>query len=402
MNISIQSKTRLFGALLILTASFFAVVGVSNISEAFNKQNYHRMVCASPSVSDVSCLARIKTDRTGTPAVTTLPKGYGPAQFHTAYNIPMTSETPAAIAVVAAYDHKNIKSDLDIYNKTFGLPVFPSCSVTITTACFTKVDQRGGTRYPKADAGWALEIAMDVEVAHQACPNCKLILVEADSASYTNLMTAVDRARIMGATVISNSYGSSEFAGETAYDSHFNVPGVAFIFSSGDSGYGTSYPAASPYVTAVGGTTLNLASDNTRLSETVWSGAGSGCSLYEKKPAFQTDSGCANRTIADVSAVADPATGAAVYSSIRYSGKTGWFVVGGTSLSAPLIAGIYGSAGNVTSAQPANSMPYTATSGLYDVVAGANGTCSVAYLCTGLTGFDGPTGLGAPNGISAF
>jgi subtilase family serine protease len=330
-----------------------------------------------------------------------LPKGYGPTQFHTAYNLPANSTNPATIAIVDAYNHPSIKADLDTYNSTFGLPSFPSCSASVTTSCFTKVNQRGGTSYPSTNSGWALEIALDVETAHQTCQNCKLILVEADSNSYANLMTAVDEARALGATVISNSYGSSEFSGETAYDSHFNHPGTAFTFSSGDNGYGATYPAASPYVTAVGGTSLSLTSTNTRQAESVWNGAGSGCSAFELKPSFQHDSGCSRRTIADVSADADPNTGAAVYDSVRYQGRKGWFQVGGTSLAAPLIAGVYALAGNLTTLAPANSMPYTSSSNLYDVISGSNGTCGT-YLCNGGSGFDGPSGLGSPIGFGAF
>ena len=142
-----------------------------------------------------------------------------------------------------------------------------------------------------------------------------------------------------------------------SYDGHFNRPGVPITVSSGDAGYGPEFPAASRYVTAVGGTTLTLGSDNSRLSETAWSGAGSGCSSYEAKPAWQTDSSCARRTIADVSADADPSTGASVYDSQGYQGRVGWFKVGGTSLSAPLIAGVYALAGNASSTTYASPPP---------------------------------------------
>ncbi|MBI3624475.1 S8 family serine peptidase, partial [Candidatus Saccharibacteria bacterium] len=269
---------------------------------------------------------------------------------------------------------------------------------------FTKVNQRGGTSYPATNSGWALEIALDVETAHQTCQNCKLILVEADSSSYTNLMTAVDEARTLGATVISNSYGSGEFSGETSFDSYFNHPGVVFTFSSGDSGYGATYPAASPYVTAVGGTSLYLNANNSWLGESVWNGAGSGCSAYESKPGFQSDSGCVKRTIADVSADADPYTGAAVYDSIRYQGRLGWFQVGGTSLASPLIAGIYGLAGGVSQSTQANSVPYSLvnySTNLHDITTGSNGSCGT-YLCNGVSGYDGPSGLGSPLGFGAF
>ncbi|HSX15884.1 MAG TPA: S53 family peptidase [Candidatus Saccharimonadales bacterium] len=364
----------------------------------------HQRVCDAAAASMAGCFARVETDKSNNPAVTTLPAGYGPAQFHGAYQTPGTSLNPGTIAVVAAYDAPNIVSDLATYNKTFGLPVFPSCSRTVTAACFQKVDQNGGTNYPQRNSGWALEISMDVEMAHQTCQNCKLILVEASSASYTNLMKAVDRARQMGATVVSNSYGSNEFSGETAYDNHFNFPGVAFVFSSGDSGYGASYPAGSPFVTAAGGTTLNITAANAWQAETVWNGSGSGCSAYELKPSFQTDTGCLRRSIADVAADADPNTGAAVYDSYSYQGMRGWFQVGGTSLSAPLIAGMYGLANNVALPAFANSVPYANfnyASNLHDVTVGTNGNCGT-YLCQGTAGYDGPTGLGSPLGLGAL
>src|SRR5262249_50104493 len=141
--------------------------------------------------------------------------------------------------------------------------------------------QTGGSTYPAADSGWALEIALDVETAHQMCQNCKIVLVEATTNSLSNLGAAVNEAVALGATVISNSWGSSEFSSEGLADSlWFNHPGVMITASAGDSGYGVEYPAASQYVTAVGGTTLNLNLDRTYASETVWAGTGSGCSLY--------------------------------------------------------------------------------------------------------------------------
>jgi subtilase family serine protease len=154
-------------------------------------------------------------------------------------------------------------------------------------------------------------------------------------------------------------------------------------------------------VTAVGGTTLTLKGDNTRLSETAWSGTGSGCSSYEAKPAWQADPGCARRAVADVSADADPNTGASVYDSQGYSGRRGWFQVGGTSLAAPLIAAVYALAGNAASTTY-GSFPYSHTGSLYDVNSGTNGSCSGSYVCTAGLGYDGPTGLGTPNGTGAF
>lgn len=368
----------------------------------------HVPVCPGPaSPGSARCHARVVVDGQGKPQASTLPSGFGPAQFHGAYGSQTTVSTPTTIAIVDAYDHPNILSDLNTYSTTFNIPKLPACTVAVSassTPCFQKVDQRGGTNYPQVNAGWALEIALDVEAAHAICQNCNILLVEADSNSYNNLMTAVDRAVAMNASVVSNSYGSGEFSGETAFDSHFNHPGIAITFSSGDGGYGVEYPAASQYVTAVGGTTLNLNSDNTYRSESVWNGAGSGCSAYETtKPVGQaTLSGCTNRIVADVSADANPNTGAAVYDSVRYQGRRGWFKVGGTSLSSPIIAGVYALSGNTTGS--ANSIPYSLfnyATNLHDVTTGSNGSCG-SYLCTAVSGYDGPTGLGTPNGTGAF
>src|SRR5438445_1856025 len=217
----------------------------------------------------------------------------------------------------------------------------------------------------------------------------------------TNLGTAVNTAVRLGAKYVSNSYGGGESSSDPSFDStYFNHPGVPITVSSGDSGYGVQYPAASRYVTAVGGTRLTLDGTGHRTSETAWSGAGSGCSAYEPKPSWQHDTRCGRRTVADVSADADPASGASVYDSTPYQGQSGRFRVGGTSLSAPLVAGVYALAGNGRSTN-AGSFPYTHASSLFDVRSGSNGSCGGSYLCTAVAGYDGPTGLGSPNGPRA-
>ena len=186
-------------------------------------------------------------------------------------------------------------------------------------------------------------------MASAICPNCHILLVEANSSSFTNLAAAVDTCgATSGVVAISNSYGGSEFRQETqpAYDGHYNHPGKAITASSGDDGYGVQFPAASQYVTAVGGTSLSRASNTRGWTESAWSGAGSGCSRYIAKPAWQHDTGCARRTVADVSAVANPSTGVAVYDSTPFGGASGWMVFGGTSVSAPIVASVYALAGN--------------------------------------------------------
>ncbi len=368
----------------------------------------HARVCPRGGSPDsANCHARVIVDSQGLPKSKSTPSGFGPAQFRGAYGVSGITSSNQTIAIVDAYDHPNILSDLNNYSATFGIPSLKSCSVgtgTTNVPCFQKVNQRGGTTYPTASAGWALEISLDVEAAHALCQNCNILLVEADSASFANLIAAEDEAAAMGVKTISNSWGGNEFSAETSseYDGHFNKPGVAITVSSGDSGYGTEYPAASQYVTAVGGTSLTVDSGNNRTSERAWSGAGSGCSAYEPKPLWQVDALCANRTVADVSADADPNTGAAVYDSVRYQGRSGWFKVGGTSLSSPLIAATYALAGNVNLVTPANQLPYVNSANLHDITSGSNGSCGGTYLCTAVLGYDGPTGLGTPSGSAGF
>jgi subtilase family serine protease len=207
----------------------------------------------------------------------------------------------------------------------------------------------------------------------------------------------------MGANVVSNSYGGSD-ASDSSYGSYYNHPGVAITVSSGDTGYGAQYPASSHYVTAVGGTTLTSGGGTRGWTEMAWSGAGSGCSTYNAalSGAASFNTGCANRAVADVSAVADPNTGVAVYDSTVYQGRSGWLVFGGTSVAAPIIAGVYALAGNEASID--NNYPYTHTSPstFFDVTSGSNGTCPTTQWCTARTGWDGPTGLGSPNGAGGF
>ena len=384
--------------LALLGAVLVCVVVVAGGAGAANGHASYQAVCPGPAFDTGRCNADVVTDARGNPQATTSPTGYGPVQFQTAYSLPSaTAGAGQTIAIVDAFDDPKAEADLATYSAAYGLP-----ACTTANGCFKKVDQNGGNKYPRPDQGWALEISLDIQVAHAICPNCKILLVEAKSNSFSNLIAAEDYATTH-ANVVSNSWGGGEFSSETssAYDGHFNRPGVPITVSSGDAGYGVEFPAASQYVTAVGGTTLRLNGNNTRLSETVWSSAGSGCSSFESKPAWQSGTGCSRRTVADVSAVADPSTGASVYDSYGYSGQRGWFQVGGTSLSAPLIAAVYALAGNGASTTH-GSYPYSHSGSLYDVTSGSNGSCGGSYLCTAGPGYDGPTGLGTPNGTGAF
>ena len=214
----------------------------------------------------------------------------------------------------------------------------------------------------------------------------------------TNLATAVNYAASQGVSAISNSYGGSDSAQTSAY----NHPGIAITASTGDAGYGVESPASYDSVIAVGGTSLSRASGTSRgWSETAWSGAGSGCSTQNAKPSWQTSATqCSGKANADVSAVADPNTGVAVYDSTPYQGYSGWQVYGGTSASSPIIASVYTMAGNL-SGYPA-SYTWAHATGLNDVTSGSNGSCSTSVWCHSGTGWDGPTGLGTPNGTSSF
>lgn len=363
-----------------------------------------RPACPGPvAAGSARCHAHVVTDAKGAPQATTAPKGYGPAQFRGAYGLPAAAPTPQTIAIVDAYDHPSIASDLNTYSSQFGLPL---CNAA--NPCFQKVNQSGSAAgpFPRADSGWALEIALDVEVAHAICPNCRILLVEASSNSLANLATAVNTAAKLGANEISNSYGGSEYSSEVN-DTAYNHPGVAVTVASGDNGYGSfGFPAASPNVITVGGTTLTVGAGNTYGSESVWSGAGSGCSLYVKAPAWQSFlSACAGkRGTADVAADANPSTGAAVYDSVRYQGRSGWLQIGGTSLSAPLVAGVYALAGGLPAGTSAASGLYGHlgdSTVLHDVTSGSNGSCST-IMCKGAVGYDGPTGVGTPKGVGAF
>ncbi|MGC8510285.1 MAG: S53 family peptidase [Acidimicrobiales bacterium] len=340
------------------------------------------------------------------------PSGYFPSDLQSAYNLGAaisalsTATNPRPlVAVVDAYNDPNAASDLATYRSQFGLP-----ACTARSGCFTQVSQSGSTtNLPADNTSWSEEISLDLDMVSAICPACRIALVEASSASIADLGAAVDEAVSLGAVAVSNSYGSSEFSGETADDVYYDHPGVAITASAGDGGYGVEYPAASPYVTAVGGTSLVPDSSVSRgWSETVWSGTGSGCSADEPAPSWQPSTSlCTSRTVADVAAVADPNTGVAVYDSY---GESGWLVFGGTSVASPIVASIYALAGNTSSfttsggASTAAEALYHAS--LYRVTSGSNARHCSVYLCNAAdslsTGYNGPTGNGTPDGITGF
>lgn len=320
------------------------------------------------------------------------PAGYGPADIRSAYSLTSSAAGGRTVAIVDAYHDPNAAADLATYRSRYGLPACTSAS-----GCFRTVDQSGGTTYPTANGGWAQEISLDLDMVSAACPDCKILLVEAKTSSFANLGTAVNTAARLGAVAISNSYGGSDTSATSAY----NHPGIAVTASTGDSGYGVQSPASYGTVVAVGGTSLTRNSSSRGWGETAWSGAGSGCSTLNAKPTWQTSvTRCWGKADTDVSAVADPNTGVAVYDSYAYQGAKGWMVFGGTSASSPIIASVYAMSGN-TSGYPA-SYTWAHSSSLNDVLSGSNGTCSTTIWCKAATGWDGPTGLGTPRGTGGF
>ncbi|MHB2022863.1 MAG: hypothetical protein ACYCO3_05985 [Mycobacteriales bacterium] len=366
--------------------------------------------------------------------------GYYPGDLQAAYGLATAAAAfgpgPNAptIAIVDAYDDPYAAADLATYRSTLsgvtdantGLPgpTFPPlCSSTPATGCvtFKKVNQSGGTSYPRGNTGWGEEISVDLDMISAICPDCNITLVEASSASFSNLDAAVSYAQTLSPAAITNSYGGSEFTSETSDNATYSAgTATAITAASGDSGYGVEFPAASPDLTAVGGTSLTYSGFGSTLSwnpQSVWSSAGSGCSTYEAMPTWQNDSSayyqssvCTNRQVADVAAVADPNTGVAVYDSY---GESGWMVFGGTSVAAQVIGGVYGlAAGSGTiQASPAALYPDAttggsgATPGLTPVSSGSTSSCG-DYLCNAAdslsSGYNGPTGLGTPSGVAAF
>jgi streptogramin lyase len=337
--------------------------------------------------------------------------GYDPKDLQSAYRIPSIGGATQTLALVDAYGDKTAESDLAKYRERYGLE-----ACTKANGCFRKVNQKGEeANYPSAQKGWEGETSVDLDMASAACPQCHILLVQGTEASFVDLGESVNTAVRLGATEISNSYGVAEEscgAGHCEeYASDYHHPGVVVTASSGDSGYddhyeglaSPSFPATLPYVVAVGGTSLHKASGTRGFSEEVWNepsrelGSGSGCSLSEPKPAWQTDKGCGKRTDNDVAAVAACTTPVSVYSS-AYGG---WEDFCGTSVSSPFVAGILAHAGEHTRSLGAQAF-YEYRGTLFGVTKGSNGTCSVAYLCSAEAqenGYDGPVGVGTPDGI---
>ena len=328
--------------------------------------------------------------------------GYHPCNIQNAYGLTSLSATAGRgviVAVVDAYDNAKAAKDLKTFRKTFGLP---KCA----RGCFEKLNQNGQTRpLPAKNNSWAQESALDIEMVSAVCPLCHIMLIEANSSGSGDLYAAVNKAVALGAKVVSTSWGSNEYSTEASQDVYFDHFGVPITNSSGDGSYqaGVQYPSASPDVTSVGGTELTPDSGNARgWDEAAWvvsghnpptQGSGSGCSGYEAKPLWQTDSGCSNRTTADVSAVASDVIG-------YHAGS--FYYEFGTSISSPIIAGVYALADDSSGTAVPASLAYANSSDLNDITSGSEGTCSPSYLCNAGPGYDGPTGLGTPDGDGAF
>ena len=445
--VGISGLPRRIAAALVLCALAAPFVGVapSVASSPISSSVHVRALCPAPTPGTAECLALVRTDVPAGPASAVSPMtavagsvkpadtmtAFNPTGIQSAYALPSSSAGAGlTVAIVDAYDSPDAESFMGTYRSQFGLP-----ACTTANGCFRKVDQNGGTTYPTYDPGWEGEISLDLDMVSAACPKCHILLVEADTSSTLDLATGVNTAVSLGAVAVSNSYGGPEQSNEaTAYDPYYNHPGVAITASSGDCGYdcaplspsgyqtGVEYPAASRNVVAVGGTSLTQDTSARGWSESAWgngpgsdSGAGSGCSAYESKPSWQHDTGCTKRMAADVSAVADPYTPVWSYDSNDSTCiwsldgvHSGWCPMGGTSASSPIIASTFALAGRPAAGTYPASYLYGRKTSLNDAASGTNDVwgsqtpCPHTYFCNGVAGYDGPTGLGTPNGVGAF
>jgi len=397
-----------------------AVVPVTRATAALPSDE--RRVCPQPTrPGQLECQAVYQLAGTQASAKAFVPDvskvpGYGPASLQSAYGLTRAAARQGSgktIAVVDAFSDPRAASDLAAYRKHFGLP-----PCTTASHCLRIINQNGKSHpLPKANTGWAVEESLDLDMVSASCPRCRLVLVESNAPTNASLGRAENAAIAAGARFVSNSWSGTESRGQWVNNHYFNHPGDAIVFAAGDSGYGTVYPADLQFVTAVGGTTLrHRASGGRAWTETAWGsadpaasgGTGSGCSPLTAKPSWQRKSvdvaagGCANRTENDVSAVANPATGVAVYDTYQTHGT--WAQLGGTSAAAPFITGIYALAGYPAPRTYPASYPYQHPAHIFDVTSGVNGVCPAtsSYLCHAQRGYDGPTGLGTPNGTYEF
>ena len=387
-----------------------------------------RQVCPTPTSPGVmACLSVIKSGKRAAfqPDLVN-PFAYRPVDLQQAYNLVAASKGRGkgmTVAIVDGGDDPDAARNLAAYRKEWGLP---ACDTATGAGCVVKVNQSGkASPLPIADptGSWEVEESLDLDMVSAICPNCRILLVEAgfDPANVpeeydpgiAQFSAAENSAVSLGAKFVSNSWGGPESVADLAYNQAFQHPGVAITVAAGDAGYGVSYPASTQFVTSVGGTSLVPAAGKSRgWTESAWSGTGSGCSAIQAKPAWQTaddrsPDGCLTRTDNDVSAVADPNTGVWIYDTYPYLGQTlDWESVGGTSAASPIIAAVYALAGTPKPGTYPASYLYQKghSADLYPATGGTNGWCETfrAYLCHGEPGYDAPTGLGTPDGITAF
>jgi subtilase family serine protease len=382
-----------------------------------------RRVCPREGGRTVACQAMVVTRSDGVrPLALPGPSGLGPFDLAAAYGLPDPRGSTWAwngrkVIVIDAYDNPHAEFDLAVYRQTFGLP-----PCTTANGCFKKISQQKGTHLPSADFVWGQEIDLDLQMTSAICPMCKITLIAAESSDLADVTRAVRRAVSRNTSAISNSYATDESPENNAFEDAYDQPGIAVTASSGDVGYASAFPASSPHVVAVGGTSLVRDSSPRGWSETAWSGGGSWCSASFDPPAWQlglvaadpSGGTCTRRAVSDVAAVGDPATGVAAYDSYGSAGGDNWYQFGGTSVGAPIVAALFAVAADAVQ-NPAYPYParrlYEQRAALRDITAGSNGNalhdCWPAspdpyYLCHAQVGYDGPTGLGTPNGLGGF
>jgi subtilase family serine protease len=314
------------------------------------------------------------------------------------YKLP-SSGGSGTIAIVDAFHYPTAQNDLKVFSQRFGLP-----ACTSSNGCL-KIVYASGTK-PRSNCGWAQEAALDIQWAHAMAPNAKIVLVEAASNSFVDLLKAVDVATSIVTTggkrgEVSMSWGGDEFASELGFDAHFQNTGVVYFAASGDTGGITSYPSVSPFVVAAGGTSIRRSSSGAFLSEVGWDGSGGGRSKYELKPAYQNNvagTSSTKRSVPDFSFNADPNSGVLVYDSTPCQGLSGWLIFGGTSVSSPALAGIVNLAGHFRSSSTSElGLIYanrTNSNDFRDIKSGSAGSFSAHG------GWDFVTGVGSNKGLS--
>jgi hypothetical protein len=352
-------------------------------------QQAHSAVCGA-GMARFACKARVRTDAQNHIKPFATPSGLGPADLASAYKLDPAKTSTATVAIVDAFAYPNAASDLATYRSQFGLP-----PCTVANGCLIIDNAQGAGNAPAGD-DWTVEAALDLDLVSAACPTCKILLINAKDDQGNGLFDGQHQAaNHAGVVAISDSWGGPSDGSDLMQDSQFfNIPGVNIFVASGDNGNtGASpdIPSTLAHVIGVGGTSLTKSTNARGWVEGAWNGAGSSCSTLTAKPSFQTQTACAKRGASDISAVADPNTGLAVFNA----GAGGWIVVGGTSASSPFMAGVYARYG-IAKTNDA-SFAYAHVNQFFDVTTGKNGTCGGA-MCNAGAGWDGPTGLGTPNG----